>query len=180
MHLEENDQESNDLRRSVRSIRAPNYMKDYHHNISSILNTVSVESILKVMYSISSVLSYNVMNQKQLQLISSISSHVEPKSFEVVKIPHWKEVMRVEFEALKANDTWYITKLPPGKSPIGCKWFFKLKFNVNGEVEHHKAKLVAKGYTQTEGVDYQDTYSPVAKMTTSRLLIVASRNPYMA
>jgi len=88
------------------------------------------------------------MSQKQLHLISSISSHIEPRIYEeVVKIPQWRDAMKVEIEALMANDTWSITKIPPGKTLIGCKWVFKLKFNVNGEIERYKVRLVAKGYT---------------------------------
>jgi len=97
---------------------------------------VPLESKPKVKYPINSVLSYDNMHLKQLHLISSISSHVEPRLYEeVVEMPQWKEAMRADIEALKANDTWLITELPYGKTPIGCKWVFELKFNANGKVE---------------------------------------------
>ncbi|XP_028806858.1 uncharacterized protein LOC114761610 [Neltuma alba] len=79
--------------------------------------------------------------------------------------------MNAEIHALKQNQTWTLTSLPPGKKPISCKWVFKTKFKANGDIERYKAHLVAKGYTQTEGLDYFDTFSPVAKMTTLRLLL---------
>jgi len=134
MQPEENEHENNDLRRSMRSRKALNYLKDYHHGISNITKTKPEKP--KVKYPISFVLSYDTMNQKQLHLVSSISSHDEPRSYEeAVKIPQWRDATEAEIEALKANNTWFITELPSGKTPIGYKWIFKLKFNTNEEIE---------------------------------------------
>ena len=55
--------------------------------------------------------------------------------------------MDKEIQALENNHTWDVTALPPGKSPIGCEWVYKVKFNPDGSVERYKARLVAKGYT---------------------------------
>lgn len=79
--------------------------------------------------------------------------------------------MQKELKALEANRTWIIVDKPPDVVPIGCKWVYKVKRKADGTLERYKARLVAKGYTQTEGVDYFDTFSPVAKMTTVRLLL---------
>lgn len=79
--------------------------------------------------------------------------------------------MKAELGALEMNNTWTIVDLPPGKHPIGCKWVYKIKYHANGKVERYKARLVAKGYTQIEGKDYFQTYSPVAKMTTVRTVL---------
>lgn len=62
-------------------------------------------------------------------------------------------------------------KLPKGKSAIGCKWAFIIKYKTNGEVERYKARLVAKGYNQAAGIDYQETFSPVVEMVTVRVVI---------
>ena len=71
--------------------------------------------------------------------------------------------MDKEIEALEVNDTWTLTPLPPGKSTIGCKWVYKVKYLLDGTIERYKARLVAKGFIQKLGLDYSETFSPVAK-----------------
>lgn len=73
--------------------------------------------------------------------------------------------MDVETEALEGAHTWYICSLPPGKTNIGCNWIYKVKHNVDGSIEKYKVRLVAKGYTQPEGIDYNEYFSPMAKLT---------------
>lgn len=65
----------------------------------------------------------------------------------------------------------FITVLPPGKIPIDCKWIYKAKYNVNAYVERYKARLVARGFTQLEGIDFLDTFSHVPKLTTVKLIL---------
>ena len=79
--------------------------------------------------------------------------------------------MQNELAALVTNQTWSITDLPPRKSAIGCRWVYKIKYHSNGTIERYKARLVAKGYNQMEGIDFLDTFAPVAKLTTLRLLL---------
>ena len=79
--------------------------------------------------------------------------------------------MKAEILALEENRTWKVVDLPDGVVPIGNKWVFKVKRKSDGSIERYKARLVAKGYNQIEGLDYFDTFSPVAKMTTIRLVL---------
>ena len=69
------------------------------------------------------------------------------------------------------NDIWEFVKLSAGKKIIGCKWVYKIKHKADGTVERYKARLVVKGYTHKAGIDYNETFSPVVKMTTVRALI---------
>jgi len=101
----------------------------------------------------------------------SLSSHVEPNTYsEAVKHDCWRKAMQCEIFALESNQTWETALLPKDKAAISCKWVFKIKYKVDGTIERYKARLVVKGYTQTKDIDYLDTFSPVAKMTTIRLL----------
>jgi hypothetical protein len=79
--------------------------------------------------------------------------------------------MDEKMAALDVNASWELVDLPEDKKAIGCKWVYKVKHNANGSVSRYKAKLVAKGYAQTYGIDYEETYSPIAKMTTVRAII---------
>ena len=79
--------------------------------------------------------------------------------------------MDKEIQALEKNHTWDVTSLPPGKSPISCKWVYKVKLNLDGSVERFKAWLVAKGYTQREGLDFLETFSSVAKIVSMKVLL---------
>ena len=85
--------------------------------------------------------------------------------------PLWQAAIKAEIDALQANYTLVMTKIPLGKVPIGCKWVYKIKLKVDGFVERYKARLVAKGFTQVEGIDYYETFSPVVKFVTIRSLL---------
>ena len=90
----------------------------------------------------------------------------------------WKEAIDSEIESILHNHTWELVDLPPGCKPLSSKWVFKMKRKVDGSIDKYKASLVIKGYKQTKGMDYFDTYSPVTRINSIRMVpaIAALRN----
>ena len=85
--------------------------------------------------------------------------------------------MNEEFDSLHDNHTWEFVSLPPGRKLVQCKWIYKTKIVVDGTTTKYKAQLVAKGYSQVQGLDYNETFTPVARMDSIRLVlaIIASK-----
>ena len=110
-------------------------------------------------------------HQHKVFLTSLQNEYIPKDSNEALTIPHWKQAMTEELEALEKNHTWDIVPLPPLKRPTGCKWVFTIKYLSDGRIERYKARLVAQGYNQVYGIDYGETFAPVAKMNTIRILI---------
>ncbi|RDX70843.1 hypothetical protein CR513_49870, partial [Mucuna pruriens] len=83
----------------------------------------------------------------------------------------WMTAMQEEIEALHRNKTWNLVELPKGRKAIGCKWVYKIKRDGNDQVERYRARLVLKGYAQKEGIDFNEIFSPVVRMTTIRIVL---------
>ncbi|KAL0367171.1 UNVERIFIED_CONTAM: Retrovirus-related Pol polyprotein from transposon RE2 [Sesamum radiatum] len=83
----------------------------------------------------------------------------------------WLEAMKSEMDSMGSNQVWTIVDPPKGVKLVGCKWVYKCKLGADREVTAFKARLVAKGYTQRPGVDFEETYSPVAMAKSIRILL---------
>ena len=105
-------------------------------------------------------------------LLSALLASTEPKGFKsTAKNPAWLTAMDEEFNALQNNRTWILVPRPTNTNIVGSKWVFRTKYLPDGSIERFKARLVAKGYTQVPGLDYTDTFSPVIKATTVRVVL---------
>ena len=109
----------------------------------------------------------------------------EPKTMNQAKkrpdAQKWMKAAQDEMDSLMEHDTWLLTKPPLGRKIIGSRWVFKIKHDENGEVERYKCRLVAQGYTQAQGIDYHETFTPVARFGSIRALlaIAAKRKMYV-
>ena len=83
----------------------------------------------------------------------------------------WLEAMKQEMEFIYSNSIWDLVEAPSDFRTIGCKWIYKKKIWVDGKVETHKTRLMAKGYTQRKGFDYEETFSPMAMLKSIRIAL---------
>ncbi|KAL5849177.1 hypothetical protein ACOSQ4_007190 [Xanthoceras sorbifolium] len=103
------------------------------------------------------------------------TSQFEPKKVEeALQDEFWIGAMQEELNQFQRNDVWFLVPTPKSTNVIGTKWIFKNKSDENGNVVRNKARLVAQGYTQLEGVDFDETFAPVARLESIRLLLCVS------
>nr|GEV83207.1 retrovirus-related Pol polyprotein from transposon TNT 1-94 [Tanacetum cinerariifolium] len=96
---------------------------------------------------------------------------VEEEAIEALKDENWVLVMQEELNQFKTNDVWKLVPNPMNMTIIGTKWVYKNKLDDNGIVTRNKARLVTHGYNQQEGIDYDETYAPVARLESIRILL---------
>jgi hypothetical protein len=166
------------LRKSTRTTNIPSYLRNFHCDLLKFQQNPPQNSFVSG-FPLCSVLSYDKCADSYKTFCLNVSSITEPSSYsQASKHECWSNAMHLELQALESTHTWSIVDLPHGKIPIGCKWVYKVKYNADGTIERYKARLVAKGYTQLEGqlegVDYFETFSPVAKLTAERTLLALS------
>ena len=96
----------------------------------------------------------------------------EEQTFEeAAKDETWQKAMEEELNMIDKNNTWNLVDPPKGKDIIGLKWVYKTKYNEDGSIQKHKARLVDKSYSQQPGVDFNETFAPVARIETIRLIL---------
>jgi hypothetical protein len=90
---------------------------------------------------------------------------------EALHDPRWKQAMDEEFSALMKNDTWHLVPASRARNVIDCKWVYKVKCKEDGSIDLYKTRLVAKGFMQHYGIDYEDIFSLIVKPATIRLVL---------
>jgi hypothetical protein len=96
----------------------------------------------------------------------------EPTFFEeTIQKKEWAEAMTKEYQSIIKNDVWEIVLRPNSKDMVSSRWLFKIKHVVDGSIEKYKARFVAHGFSQKEGIDYEETFTPVARYISIRTII---------
>lgn len=120
-------------------------------------------------------MSYEKISEEYKTYICVVALYPEPTSFTQAKhFDEWLKAINGKLIALESTYTWSICSLPLGKHAIGCKWAYKIKINPDRTIERYKARPVAKGYTQEDGINFAETFLPVGKVTTVKTLLSVS------
>lgn len=170
-HIEEFDEEDSGTgrRRSSRIKLKPLYLQDYASiaEISKFVDAVTLKPG-------TSTLDFNLDNKIELACSVSELNDVPTCFQDLASRPDkqkWMEAVNEELQALVENETWFLVPMPDHKKPINCMWVFALKFDENGNLNRFKARLVVKGCAQKPGIDFNETYAPVAKLVTLRVFL---------
>ena len=139
----------------------------HRHNRGIPKPTYELELSTKVKDPMSNYVSNHRLSESNKLFVNQLSTVDIPNSVqEALADPRWKAAMNEEMKSLQKNETWELVECPPRKKPVGCRWIYTVKYKANGSIERFKARLVAKEYTQTYGIDYIETFAPVAKINT--------------
>ncbi|KAL1192817.1 Retrovirus-related Pol polyprotein from transposon TNT 1-94 [Cardamine amara subsp. amara] len=157
------------LGRGLRPKNPPTRLVDYVTTLNTLIHEPYPSD---TPYPLDNYLSDSQFSAAHQVYILAITSAHEPQHYnEAILDENWRLAIKSEVNSLEDLGTWTIEDLPEGKKALGCKWVFRLKFNSDGTLERHKARLVVLGNHQTEGVDYDETFAPVCKMTTVRAFL---------
>nr|KAJ0208302.1 hypothetical protein LSAT_V11C500255750 [Lactuca sativa] len=108
----------------------------------------------------------------QTEQLMMVHDEEEPTSYtDAKKRKEWVNALKVELASIEKNNTWRLVDLPKDRKPIGLKWVFKVKRDPHGKILKHKARIVAKGYVQKQGIDYEEVFAPVARIETVRVIL---------
>lgn len=164
MHQGHSDVTVNPTSRSGREIKKPVWMNAYETNPNEDISSSEEEE--------------NDGYLRQCQQAQKDNKERDPMSareaLSGINKEEWEKSMSEEIENLARNQAWDIVKLPKGKSTVKSKWIFKTKYDEDGQLVRRKSRLVALGYSQKPGLDYDQTYAPVVQKKTMRLLFAIS------
>ncbi|WZZ03311.1 hypothetical protein YC2023_089232 [Brassica napus] len=164
---EEQVQELRPLRRSTRIRKDP----------SSWVNTRVYYNAQAVEHPSQAVCSFAQYPEEHCAFMVNLDENYIPRSYEeAIMDKEWKESVGAEAGAMIKNDTWYESELPKGKKAVTSRWIFTIKYKADGKIERKKSRLVARGFTQTYGEDYIETFAPVAKLHTIRIVLSLAVN----
>ncbi|KAK2999074.1 hypothetical protein RJ639_024033 [Escallonia herrerae] len=169
------------LGRGKRQKKVPYVLKDYVCHTAQVLPPASstpTNGSSGPRYPLANFVSCKSFSAAHTQFWDAVSSGSEQHSYKTASHdPKWGAAMRAEIDTLEANGTWTIEDIPPGKKPIGSKWVYKIKFNSDGSIERYKARVVVRGDTQVEGLDYTETFAPVDKNAAVQAVAARHRPP---
>jgi transposase InsO family protein len=153
------NEDATELRRGTRLRRAPIAFWDLQHAHQDSSALIASTGDLGPLYAF--VVNHEINNEpvSMKEALHSSESQL------------WMQAAQAEYDSIIAAGTWTLVPLPTGRTPIGCKWAFKIKHKADGSIERYKARLCAKGYSQKEGIDYTETFAPVAKFASIRALL---------
>lgn len=112
-----------------------------------------------------------VLPQRYVNLVKNAEPSTYKQALKCEDKENWINAMNEEMKSLKSNNTWKVVPLPEGRKAIGCKWIYKIKHDANGEIVKYKARLVAQGFSQKYGVDYDEVFAPVVRQSTLRMFL---------
>jgi hypothetical protein len=117
------------------------------------------------------------LSESNQSFVNQLSTVSIPNSVqEALADPRWRAAMNEEMKSLQKKKPWELVDRPPGKKPVGCQWIYTVKYKADGTIERFKARLMAKRYTQTYGINYIETFAPVVKINTVRVLLSLAAN----
>lgn len=122
-------------------------------------------------------LGYSKLSPKFKLFTTNLDNIAIPRDiYHALQDDRWNAAVLEEMRALKKNGTWKVVDLPDGKHTVGSKLIFTVKYKADGSIDRFKARLVAQGFTQTQGFDYEETFAPVAKLNTIQVLLSLAAN----
>jgi len=123
-------------------------------------------------YPITHYMSCDKFSVQHCRFLAAVIAEKEPTTFsKAVKDGRWRSTMQHEIQTLEDNHTWTVCPLPTNKKALGCKWIYKIKYHSDGTIEQFKARPVILGNHQVEGIDYIETFAPVAKLVIVQIVL---------